>query len=142
MKYTFFFFLIPTLFSCANHLEEKEQTIELEYIAWGCDCANWAQPADIVTYQEAADTLAKRSVFIEPAVASLELPDTLGFSGDIIAFTGSFYQRKGFPKGYSSGEHPDRARVFRYTSFKILESRYKGYKDILSDTTLITGKGR
>ena len=112
------FYLIP------DKLEENEETLELSYIAWACDCANWAKLEDIEKYHDEGDTLAELSVFIEPANETLELPDTLGYSGDIIRFTGHFYTKKGFPKGYQSFEQPDRARVFQYTSYKVIKSNH------------------
>jgi hypothetical protein len=123
--------LISCFNSCTNTLEEKEQTIELSYIAWACDCANWATVENIGKYYDAGDTLAELSVFIEPANKSLELPDTLGYNNDIIKFTGHFYKNKGFPKDYYSIEHPDKARVFRYTKYEIIRSNHKFIK---SDT--------
>ncbi len=85
-----------------NELEEKEQTIKLSYIAWTCDCANWATPEDIEKfYDNIGDSLAHLSIFIEAADSSLTLPDTLGFGGDLIRFTGRFYKKKGFQKDTS-----------------------------------------
>lgn len=122
------------LISCSgnNELEEKEQIIELSYIAWGCDCANWATLEDIKKYHDnIGDTLAGLSVFIEPADESLILPDTLAYQGDIIKFTGQFYKGKGFPKEYKSFENPEKSRVFRYTKYEVLESNYKHTHTIL-----------
>lgn len=115
--------------SCSNPkggLEEKTQTIELTYITWACDCANWATPKDLKKYSENIDNiLAKRSVFIEPSNRALKLPDTLGYSNDIIKFTGRFYKKKGFPKNYSSYQNPEPAKVFQYTDYKVLKSNYQ-----------------
>lgn len=124
---------ITILISCSdlkpNRLVEKEQTIELSYIAWACDCASWATLEDIRKYHDnSGDTLADLSIFIEPADTSLSLPDTLGYNGDIIKFTGQFYKEKGFPKEYRSQEKPDKARVFRYTKYQVIESNYKHSK--------------
>jgi hypothetical protein len=129
-------FLILFLFSCSNQpatplaenespLEKKEQTIELSYTAWACDCANWATADDIHKFSDNIDdTLAELSVFIEPAISSLELPDTLGCNGDIVKFTGHFYKEKGFPEGYHSFEPVDAARVFQYTSYSVIKSNH------------------
>ena len=122
--------ILALLVSCSyfktNSLEEKEQTIELSYIAWACDCANWATAEDIQKYHDnSGDSLADHSIFIEPADATVSLTDTLGYNGDIIKFTGQFYKEKGFPKEYRSQEKPDKARVFRYTKYQVIESNYK-----------------
>jgi hypothetical protein len=121
---------ITMLISCSdfksNRLVEKEQTIELSYIAWACDCANWVTQEDIQKYHDTpGDTLANLSIFIEPADKSLSLPDTLGYNGDIIKFTGHFYKEKGLPKDYRSQENPDKASVFRYTKYQVIKSNYK-----------------
>ena len=126
-------FATSIILSCStNSLDEKTQTIELSDIAWACDCANWARPDDIRKYNDAGDTLAELSIFIEPADSSLVLPDAIGYNGDLVEFTGQFYQAKGFPKGYSSQEMPEKSRVFRYTNYRVIESNYKfakNYKD-------------
>lgn len=108
-----------------NPLEKEEQTIDLMYIAFACECANWV-PTDKVQYLDnpLLDP-SDYSIFIEPAYTNLVLPDTLGYNGDIICFTGQFYQQKGFPKGYKSYQYPEKARVFRYTDYKIISSNYQ-----------------
>jgi hypothetical protein len=118
--------LIPFIFLyfIPDQLEEKEETLELTYLAWACECANWATPDDIARYHDEGDSLADLSIFIEPANESLQLPDTIGYSGDIIKLTGHFYTKKGFPKGYKSFEQPDRARVFQYTNYEIIHSGF------------------
>ncbi|HEY8967794.1 MAG TPA: hypothetical protein VIM64_01845 [Puia sp.] len=109
------------LLSCGhNKLDGKVQTIRLQYIAWACDCANWARPADMTKYGDAksVDALADRCIFIEPADSSIKLPG----EASEIELTGQFYQEKGFPKGYVSTEfpRPDKASVFRYTKYKVI----------------------
>ena len=125
-----------SIVSCSNNkggLENKTQTLELNYIAWACDCANWATNEDLENYSEnIGDTLAKQSIFIEPANKTLELPDTLGYGNDIIKFTGQFYNEKGFPKDYHSLQEPEESRVFRYTDYEVIVSNYKNYRDLES----------
>ena len=117
-----------------NRLNEQEETIELQYIAWACECANWATLEDIKRYsRNDDDSLAQSCVFIEPANKSLELPDTLRYSADIIRFTGKFYEKKGFPKNYVSDQNPDMARVFRYTEYDVVRSNYKNYKTTMEE---------
>ena len=101
-------------------MDEKTQTIELSYIAWGCDCANWATLNDIKKYHDSGDTLADLSIFIEPANDSLKLPDSISYNMTVVKFTGQFYKSKGFPKDFTSDEWPDKSRVFRYTKYEIV----------------------
>ncbi len=110
-------------------LETRVQTIELSYIAWACDCANWATSEDINRYADNyGDSLAQLCIFVEPGESSLVLPDTIGYNNDLVRFTGSFYEKAGFPKGYRSEEHADKGRVFRYTKFEVVKSNYRSAK--------------
>ncbi len=136
--------VLTSLISCSeartNKLEEKEETIELTYIAWACDCANWAPIEELKKYNpdnpDSPDSLAKMSIFIEHADILRALPDTIGYTGDIIELTGKFYKEKGFPKDYESFENPDKAREFRYTSYKIVKSTYNESKTDTTDDSL------
>lgn len=125
MRMNIFLFLF--LLSCTSHpthLEKQEQTVSFHYIAWACDCANWATAEDIYKYQD-TDSLDQHCVFIEPADSSLTLPDTLGYNNDIIRFTGRYYVEKGFPKNYKTEQPVDKAKVFRYTGYKVIKSNYR-----------------
>jgi len=130
-KYLFLSILFMTffsLYSCDNHnkgrLKDQIEVLELTYIPWGCDCANWATSANIELYHSnEMDSLAIFSVFIEPASEELTLPDSRFSINTQIRFTGSFYEKPGFPKGYKSIESPDPASVFRYTHYEILERK-------------------
>ena len=128
--------MIALFLSCSvetKKLEDKFQVIELQYIPWACDCANWATPSDIEKYNDnIGDTLSSSSIFVEPADSSVTLPDTIGYINDRIKFTGQFYKEKGYPKGYKSDQPVDKSRVFRYTKFEILNS---GYSKSRADTS-------
>ena len=106
-------------------LEQEIQTLELTYIAWACPCANWATQEDLVRYEGKEDSLAIQSIFIEPASSLFALPDSLGYSNDIIRFTGRFYQERGFPEGLQNPELYDKARVFRYFEYEVIQSNYR-----------------
>jgi hypothetical protein len=127
-------FILFAFSSCSpgtKKLEDKVQSVRFHYIAWACDCANWATGSDIAKYQDdQGDQLADHSVFMEPANPALTLPDTLGYNGDIILFTGQYYVEKGFPKNYRSEEPVDKAKVFRYTAYKVIKSNH--HKAIIS----------
>lgn len=105
-----------------NKLEPDQHTIEVSYTAWGCDCANWSLNVDNGRPVK-NDAFNREHVFIEPANSNIALPSRIGKTGDVIQLTGQFYQNKGFPKGYSSPEFPEKERVFRYTGYKIIDSR-------------------
>ena len=108
-------------------LENKIITVDLFYIAWACDCANWIEEDNYEKYSD-QDNMAENSIFLEPADSNLILPDTLGYSADIIKFTGQFYTEKGYPKTYPRSEqNPEPARVFRYTNYKVIRSNYRDF---------------
>jgi hypothetical protein len=116
-----------------NTLSGKTETLELDYIVWGCACANWATPSDFKKYQD--NKLAEHCIFIEPANNDLELPMYFDPGRHFIKVTGQFYVRPDYPKGTIQGEEQlDKARVFRYTKIDVFK------KDIeypaKDDTTL------
>jgi hypothetical protein len=106
-----------------NILEPKIQRLELEYIAWGCACANWITPTDRIKYD--TNGLADHCIFIEPADNTLVFPDsTFQFDKENIRVTGQFYVRKDYPKGtIELEEHLDKARVFRFTKIAIVKKK-------------------
>jgi len=116
-------FIAVIFTGCINTLENEVKTLHLRYIAWACDCANWATDEDIKKYGgDNNGALDDRCIFLEPADDAKELPISILRSGTEIRVTGQFYENKGFPEGYTSVEHPDKARVFRYTGFKVLRT--------------------
>jgi hypothetical protein len=119
------FKLHPTFFDYPYHLSEKEETIELMYVAWACDCAEWAKPSDVKQFSDnPGDTLSKLSIFIEAAQPELKIPEAykIGCCGNRIRFTGRFYMDKGIGRDYGiQFEKPDKARVFRYTKFELIK---------------------
>lgn len=122
-----FYFSISIIFfltSCSDNKNdfEKEQNIELTYIAWACDCANWATKNDIEKYINSEDKLAKKCVFIEPTNDNVKIPDSLIRNKTQIIFKGTFYKEKGFPKGFESKQNPEKAKVFRYYEYKIINN--------------------
>ena len=121
-----FFSLVVIFFliSCSENKKEleKEQNIELTYIAWACECANWATKNDIDEYQDFEDKLAEKCVYIEAVNTEVEFPDSLIKFNTKVLFKGNFYKNKGFPKGFESDQNPEKAKVFRYYEDKIINN--------------------
>lgn len=119
-----FFFLV----SCStNPIEEKEETIVLTYIYCETGCANWMtiDDSEKILNIDSANTLVENpGIFIEPASDKLVLPDSLGFNGDVIKFTGHFHKEKGFPGGFHTDQPVEKARVFQFTSYTVITSNY------------------
>lgn len=124
--------LVLIFYSCSGteterKLEDKIITVRMQYIDWFCACANWADVRIVDTCNGCA--LPSKCVFIEAAEREKALPDTIGYSGDIVEFTGQFYTEPGYPKGYIEGEEKmEKAKIFRYSSYKIISSHYKDFK--------------
>lgn len=112
-----------------DQLEDTVRTLDLSYVSWSCQCGNWVRVNEHEKYQENGG-LAGRAMFVEPSDSTLNLPDTISYTGDVIRFTGKFYKDKGYPKNYPITEmHPEKAQVFRYTNYEILSSGYVNFKD-------------
>lgn len=119
--------LIPFLIinTIPKHLDDKVHKIEVTYVAYACECANWRMIKDNGTRCKGNKC---DDIFLEPKDEKNTLPDTIGFSQDVVEFTGRFYSKKGFPKYYYSEQLPDKARVFQYTSYKVIKSNYREIK--------------
>ena len=101
-----------------NTLNGKTENLKLQYIVWGCDCANWITLADYEKYQDSA--LGEHCIFIEPASEDLKLPSDFNPFEHFIQVTGQFYVKPDYPKGTIIQEEPlNKAKVFRYTKIEI-----------------------
>ncbi len=107
------------LWDTANVLSGKTEELVLQYIAWGCACANWVTPHDLKLFE--GDELAQHCIFIEAADSSVLLPQNFDPFKQRIKVAGRFYVRPGFPQGYYESEEPvEKARVFRYTRLRMI----------------------
>lgn len=126
------FIALILFFLAACSQEKKDQSIDFAYMGWACDydsgCAAWATQKDVKKFGENYDTLQKLSVFIIPLDSTLGLPDTLGRPGDIIRLTGKFDKEEGIPENIDYSDlKPDKARIFRFTKYEIVERDYHLY---------------
>jgi hypothetical protein len=118
------------LYSCSNNLvelENKIEDIEIEYLAGSTDCSNWVLLTDMKKYENQTDNLAHCIISIEAAQSNLMLPDTLGYAGDVIKFTGRFYKNKGFSKSCKNRKFTEIGSVFQYTQYVVIKSNYSMY---------------
>lgn len=103
-----------------NTLTGKKETLQLQYIVWGCACANWITASDYKKYEH--KQLSKHCIFIEPATPELELPSYFDAFRHNIKAEGQFYTKPDYPKGTVEMEESlEKARVFRYTKIEVLE---------------------
>jgi hypothetical protein len=110
-------------------LEKKEQRLQLNYVAWACDCPNWMfanSPGKADDIDCESDTLCLE---IEPVHDSLTIPDYYWsnpcFSRTFI-FTGRFYKDK---QKFSGNDRTIRARTFRYSKYEYLPTAQQKWND-------------
>jgi hypothetical protein len=117
-----------TTFDRPTKLETKKETIEVTYVNWACDCADFLETK---FYKNNPDYEAKEDdcIFIEPSEPSLTIPESY-YSDDhfnkILRLTGHYYKNKGIPTSYEMktvGEKPEKAKVFRYDKIEMIERR-------------------
>lgn len=123
-RLTFTFGLIG-LIACNDQpakLSGKTETIEVAYINWACDCADFIETR---FYKDNTNYEPKKEdcIFIEPANPGIKIPDNYFEKGHFenhLSLTGQFYIDKGVPNNYDSKtpEKPERAKVFRYDKFE------------------------
>lgn len=112
-----------------------QDTIRFTYMAWACECAQWATGDDIAKYgnDRNTDSLSLMSVYIEPGHDSVQLPDTIGYTNDVIELYGYYLQEPGFPNDKSPGEGAQKARVFRYMKYRIIESHHHAAMELMKE---------
>lgn len=114
----------------AGVVEKGDQKLEIEFIGWRCLCPTWITTSDRLKYQGKGleSDPAKYCFYIEPADSSLVLPDSFYMLKRDVIVTGKFITNSGFPKDYTvSKEDALPAKVFRYTSFKIIAKKNAPY---------------
>jgi len=126
----FFIFNIinSTYFDQPKEQSNKIESIEVGYVNWACDCANFYE---IKLYAENPNYKLKADdcIFIEPRDKSLKIPknffDTI-YKNKNLRLTGQFYLDKGISKNYElkTPEKPDYAKVFKYEKFEIVEKNH------------------
>ena len=115
----------PTFLDRPTKLSSITETIEVNYINWACDCANFIE-TKYARKDPSDEILEQDCIFIEPATPKLKLPERY-FQKDHfekrLRLTGQFYLKKGIPRFYEqkTPEKPAPARVFRYTKFEMVK---------------------
>src|SRR5690606_31572195 len=75
-----------------NTLEDEIKVLELQYVAWGCACANWITDEDYEKYKD--KKLSEHCIFIEPEKSNLQLPVTFDNFKNKFRVVGRFYENK------------------------------------------------
>lgn len=97
--------------------EDKLDTIEVQYIAWACACANWL-PKENQASVIIQDTSC---IFIESA-CDQQLPSKFHDNNYKIRLVGRYYKNKGISRDYEkpTSEKPEAAKIFQYMYYEIL----------------------
>jgi hypothetical protein len=105
--------LIPLLHSCSGKPgpSDPQIIVELQYVVFACgdDCPKWVPTEALVKYPDDADAQYEAAVHIKAFEGVPQLPDTLGWNGDVIRLEGNYDNDK---------------EVFYYSGFTIIESRH------------------
>lgn len=108
-----------------KELSSKIDTIEVTYIAWACDCANWLPThyLDNPLYQDSV--FDHQCIFLEAKSEELMIPDEYRKGGNTnkIRLVGSYYMDEGISKDYMqiTPSKPDKAKVFKYSKIEIIK---------------------
>ncbi len=114
-----------TFFDQPNELSNHVEQIEVGYVNWACDCANFYETQ---LFSENSDYKLKADdcIFIEAKDKSHTIPknyfDTI-YRNNNLRLTGRFYLDKGISATYEmkTSEKPKYARVFQFDSFEIID---------------------
>ena len=106
-------------------LSDNEETIEVTYVHWACDCADFVETKKFA-HNAVTEPDDDDYIFIEPARAEIKLGDD--FYSDKrfykLRLTGRFYLDKGIPGSYElkTPMKPDHAKVFRYDKIEYVDN--------------------
>ena len=95
-------------------ISDAEQTIDVTYISWMCNCANFIE----VKNKDAS--LSAETIFIEPSNNAIDILKDPAFQENryrTVRLTGRFYHDKGISTEYKTGfleDKPEHACVFLY----------------------------
>lgn len=99
-------------------LEDTTRRIQVQYITFGCESANCL----VLKSMPATKTEESEYIFLEPEDDSKAMPDSTNWNLQVVECTGKFYNEQGYPKKYLKTEQSvDKARVFRYSSWKKID---------------------
>lgn len=122
---SFWFFRNETVSSdFPIELHEKIDTIEVTYIAWACECANWLPDEHFnVDRDKLAEATEEYCIFIEADREEIKIPEEyyLGGTDNRIRLIGSYYKEKGISRDPEYAYKPEKAKVFRYSDIEIIK---------------------
>lgn len=107
-------------------LSNKEEVINVMYVNWACDCANFI---DVSLLQKGKDVDEKDCIFIEPSTENLAIDSDSLYHKQFdyfIKLKGQYYIDEGVPSSYERKiveplMAPNKAKVFRYTAYEFIK---------------------
>ncbi len=111
-----------------SQLSGKEEIIEVMYVNWACDCADFI---DTSFFVEGYEIDEKDCIFIEPSTENLVIDSDSLYHKQFdyfIKLKGQYYIDKGVPTSYEcKTAEPmmtaDKAKVFRYSSYEFVKKK-------------------
>lgn len=111
-----------------TNLSNKNETIEVMYINWACDCADFIDTSLLV---EGYEISANDCIFIEPISKDIVINGDTLYKKQFdyfIKLKGQYYIDEGVPDSYERKVSepmaaPDKARVFRYSSYEYVKKK-------------------
>ncbi|MCC9041253.1 hypothetical protein LNQ81_00675 [Myroides sp. M-43] len=109
-----------------SQLSGQEETIEVMYVNWACDCADFIDTSLLV---EGYEIDAKDCMFIEPVFKEISINEDTLYKKQFnyfIKLKGQYYIDEGVPDSYERKVSepmaaPNKARVFRYSSYEYVK---------------------
>ena len=110
-----------------NQLNNKIETIEVSYVNWACDCADFYD-LDLKKNNPDYEISDADCFFIEPSDLKNQLPESYFdsiYRYSTLKLKGQFYIDKGISKTYElkTSEKPKPAKVFKYDTFEIIKNK-------------------
>lgn len=99
-------------------------TLEVVYINWACACPNWLPAALLENPEYVASDHSEDCIFLEASDTASHIPEaSKGTRSEKIQLIGSFFKNTGISRDYEkpTSQKPEKARIFRYSSFKIID---------------------
>lgn len=126
LKPIFFLLFMLSLVSCnrqSDELSEKVETIEVSYVNWACNCADFIETG----YSE-KEIKEENCIYLEAADPRQTIPSGYFSGGHFthkLRLTGQFYKKSGVSKDYEPKTEgtSEPARVFRYTQVEWIKKK-------------------
>ena len=99
---------------------KKYQTLELNYIIWGCECPNWIRKEDFIEYSD--NKLIEHCFYIEAQDKKYDYFENFDPEKNRLKVTGYFEKEKRIPDELLNSEETVRpSNIFVFVKYEIIE---------------------